>query len=48
MPNCIKSNGFIQETFWHKVGIGLTNGSWDMVIFMFMQFFVMGPDGHLG
>ena len=43
-----KHNGFIQETFWHKVGSILTNGSWDIVIFVFMLILVIVPGGHLG
>ena len=31
-----KSKRIIQEIFWHKVGSLSTNGSWDIVIFMFI------------
>ena len=41
-------NGFIQETFWPKVGSISTNGSLYIVIFMFMLFLVTVPGGHLG
>ena len=36
IPNCKKYNGFIQETFWHKVGSISANGTWNIVIFMFV------------
>ena len=41
-------NVFVQETFWHKAGSISTNGSYDIVIFVFMLFLVMAPGGHLG
>ena len=37
-------NGFIQETFWHKVGSISTTGSRDIVIFMSMLFIVTAPE----
>ena len=48
IPNCKKYNGFIQETFWPKVGSISTNGSRDIVIFVFMLLLVTVPGGHLG
>ena len=38
--------GFIQETFWHKVGSTFTNGSWDIVIFVVMLFLVTAPRNY--
>ena len=50
MLNCKKSKRLYIEIFWHIVGlISISiNGSWDIVIFVFMLFLVTVPDGHLG
>ena len=33
-----------KKTFWHKFGSISTNGSWDIVIFVFILFLVTAPD----
>ena len=35
----------MQETFWHKVGSISPKGSWDIVIFVLMQYLVTAPGG---
>ena len=39
----INRNGFMQGTFWHKIGRIPFKGSWVIVIFMFVLFLVTAP-----
>ena len=45
--NCKKSKLFIKETFWHKVGSIITNGSPRYCLFCVYAILVTVPGGHL-